>query len=132
MSSERPLIFVSDQNHINGPGVREAHFTGEWAVPDRYRVRVEGLGEGTGSVQEVISVGGRVLVSDLDRENGAWTEPRSELYGNSSLRITIPDLDDTVLLDDEVIGGLAVYHVTGTLMSEAVQGVPFQRRKSNG
>jgi len=121
MSEAQSYRFIADLSIQTDAGVREAHFTGEWARPDRIRMRVEGLVEGTDSVQEVISVGGRVLVSDLDRENGAWTEPGPELYGISSLRITIPDLDDTVLLDDEDIDGLAMYHVTGTWMSEAVQ-----------
>lgn len=124
MSEAQSYRFIADLSIQTDTSVRKTLFTAEWTGPDRYRMRVEELGEGTGNVQEAISVGGRVLVSDSDHENGAWTEPRSELYGISPRRITIPDLDDTVLLDDEEIDGLAVYHVTGALMSKVAQGAP--------
>lgn len=125
MNEVQSYRFIADLSIQTEAAVQDAHITGEWAGPDQQRVRVEGLVEGTGSVQEAISVGGRVLVRDLDRENGAWTEPGPEIYGIASSRISIPDLDDTVLLDYEEIDGLAVYHATANSASKVVQGVPI-------
>ncbi len=105
-------------------GVQQTQITGEWASPDRYRMRMEPLGRGAGHVQEIVSVGGRVLASDSDYQGGAWTEQRSVPPSGLSGRSFVPELDDTTLLEDEVIDGLAVYHLAGTSMSEFSEGIP--------
>ena len=124
MSEVQSYRFEADLTHRSEEGVQQARLTGEWASPDRSRMRIEGLGEGEGHVQEVISVGGRVLASDSDDQGETWTEQRSMPSGALSSGSMVPEMGDATLLEDEVIDGLTVYHLTGTRTPDFAEGVP--------
>jgi len=124
MSGVHSYRFAAELTGQTDEGVEQARLTGEWASPNRYRMRVEGLGKGAGHVNEMVSAGGRVLASDSDYRGGAWTEQRSMPPSTLSSGRLVPELDDAAQLEDEVIDGLAVYHLAGTSVSEVVEGLP--------
>ena len=112
-------------------GVQEGVMSVEWAAPDRFHMKGEGLGEAAGQVNEVIIVGERVFTRDSSHAEGAWEEqppegPRAQgaRLAMSSHRDLFPyrELENLQMLEDETVRDVAVFHIRGTRTTAT--GVP--------
>ena len=110
-------VDIGVSNYNGGEPVRSAR--GVWAVPNKYRLQFENVGQVDASVREIISAGDRTLTIhsdgfqwEIDPDLEQHSVFPSNPFDPSSFSI-IPELAQLELQGDAKVDGTDVYHLTG-------------------
>lgn len=95
--------------------------SGEWAAPDRYRLRFEGVDQTAGNGQELVVIGNEGYFRPTGRDR--WVElDVSPAIRSDASGMAIPELDGTRFLDQSWPDEHGLFHVTGTIRASPPGG----------
>jgi hypothetical protein len=126
MGGAQSYRFSIDMESESDGRLQKAVVSGEWAGPDRLRVKIEEVGSDEGHVNEVIVIGERTFVRDSDYTDGAWQEQQPEAMGRVGIFDVPDDLTGLQMLEDETIHGGVAFHIRGIQDILPITGTPIK------
>ena len=115
MTAVTSYKFVADRTFYEDGQVYPSQFSAQWAEPDRYRLRLEGVTrDGDNYWGEIIAVGDRSVNRNSDYLE-TWTENEPPpAAGFRDPGWAVAGLEQAELHDDTNIAGRLMYHVTAS------------------